>query len=74
MGNILSSASKVVLLYVVGILGAVAAFAAVWGVVYSTLDPKELVNQFGTAVTFVLGFYFGRKEDSATTANTDKMI
>ena len=66
MGDILSSASKLVLLFVVFILGITAAFAAVWGIVHSTLDPKELVTQFGTAVTFVLGFYFGSKGEPSS--------
>ncbi len=61
--EILKSASKIVLLFVVLILGLMAAFAGVWGLVKGTLDPKEIISLFGTALTFVLGYYFSNKGD-----------
>lgn len=67
MNNIISSASKLVLLYVVGILGLIGAFAAIWGITQGTLDPKEITSLFGTALTFVLGFYFGSKGEPSVT-------
>ena len=63
MSELLKSASKLVLLYVVLILGILSAFAGVWGIIKGTLEPKEIIGLFGTALTFVLGYYFGSKGD-----------
>jgi ABC-type glucose/galactose transport system permease subunit len=65
MSNILGSASKLVLLMIVIVLCLIAMFASVWGIIHATLEPKEIVALFGTALTFVLGFYFGSKGDPA---------
>ncbi len=75
MKNITSSASKLVLLYIVMILGLLALFAGCWAVVTGTFGDaaKAIVGLFSTAVTFVLGFYFGYKGDTpvVTGAETD---
>jgi hypothetical protein len=42
-----ASASKLVLLYAVAILGVAALFAIIWGIVHGTLDPKEIVASLG---------------------------
>ena len=62
--EILKSASKIVLLLIVVALVLLALFAGVMGILRGTLDPKELIALFGTALTFVLGFYFGNKGDN----------
>lgn len=62
--EILKSASKIVLLLVVVALVILALFAGVAGILKGTLEPKEIIALFGTALTFVLGFYFGNKGDS----------
>lgn len=66
MKNITSSASKLVLLYIVGILGLLALFAGCFAVATNTFGDatKTIVALFGNAVTFVLGFYFGYKGDT----------
>lgn len=63
--KIMGSASKLVLLFIVGILGTLALFAGVWSVKTGQFSEaaKELLSLFGTAVTFVMGFYFGSKGD-----------
>jgi len=62
--EILKSASKLVLLFVVFILGILSMFAGIYGIVKGTLEPKEIIGLFGTAMTFVLGFYFGSKGET----------
>lgn len=63
--KIMSSASKLVLLFIVAILGLLALFAGLWSVRMSEFNEaaKEILSLFGTAVTFVMGFYFGSKGD-----------
>lgn len=63
MNKITSSASKLVLLYIVAVLGLLALFAGVWSVAMGTFGEaaKIILALFGSAITFVLGFYFGSK-------------
>ena len=63
MSEIFKSASKLVLLYIVLILGILTLTAGVLGIVKGTLEPKEIIVLFSTALNFVLGFYFGSKGD-----------
>lgn len=60
MGNITNSATKLVLLYIMFVLGVLALFAGGWGIVQGTLDPKEITSLFGTSVTFLMGYYFSK--------------
>ena len=62
--EILKSASKIVLLLVVIALVLLAIFAGVVGILKNTLEPKEIIALFGTALTFVLGYYFGNKKEN----------
>lgn len=59
--TIIQSATKISLLVLVFSLTALSIFAGVWGVIHGTLDPKEIITLFGTALTLVLGAYFGSK-------------
>jgi len=79
MKNITKSASKLVLLYVVFILGLLTMFAVCWDVTHGTFNEitKIIVGIFGSSVTFLFGFYFGYKGDTpgntiqTTTATTE---
>lgn len=66
MNNITSSASKLVLLYIIAILGILSLFAGVWSIATGTFGEaaKIILALFGTANSFVLGFYFGSKGES----------
>lgn len=65
MKNIIQSASKLVLLYVVGILGLLTLFAGAWSVVTGDFGKAAelILGAFASTLTFVLGFYFGSKGD-----------
>jgi hypothetical protein len=65
MNDIIKSATKLVLLYLMFILGALSVFAGVWGIIKGTLEPKEIITYFGSAVTFLLGYYFNSKGDTS---------
>lgn len=62
MKNLLSSATKLVLLYVTMILGILTTFAGIVGIWRGTLEPKEVLALFGTIITFVIGYYFSKRE------------
>lgn len=66
MNEITKSASKLVLLYIVAILGFLALFAGLWDVVHGQFSEvsKIILALFGGAVNFLFGFYFGSKGDS----------
>lgn len=63
MQNILKSASKLVLLYIIGLLGLLTLFVGVWSVINGTYGEAEklVLGGFNSTLTFVLGFYFGSK-------------
>jgi uncharacterized membrane protein HdeD (DUF308 family) len=65
MSKIMSSASKLVLLYLVAILGVLALIAGVHAVITGTFNDAEkaILVAFTGAVTFVFGFYFNSKGD-----------
>lgn len=65
MNQIFNSASKLVLLYIVGILGILTLLAGGWSVITGTFGEaaKIILAAFGTSLTFVMGFYFGSKGD-----------
>lgn len=65
MNKIFSSASKIVLLYIVLILGILALFSGVWSVIHNDLNEttKLIFGLFASCVTFVMGFYFNSKGD-----------
>jgi hypothetical protein len=62
---IITSATKITLLVIVAILCLMALFACAVGVLRGTLDPKEIIGIFSSAVLLVLGFYFGKRESTA---------
>ena len=76
MKNITSSASKLVLLYIVMILGILGLVAGIYSVVTQSFGEasKIILSAFGVALNFVLGFYFGYKGDNqpVVTPTTDK--
>lgn len=61
MNNISSSALKIVLLFLIGLLGLVTAFSIVWDVTHSAFSDitQILLGSFTAAITLVLGYYFG---------------
>ena len=61
----MSSASKIVLLYLVAILGILALVAGTYSVVTGDFNDasKAVMASFGAAITFVFGFYFNSKGD-----------
>lgn len=65
MNDITKSASKLVLLYIVAILGVLALFAGIWDVVHGQFGEvtKIILAVFGSAVNFLFGFYFASKGD-----------
>lgn len=64
MSEITKSASKVVLLAIIAVLCIITLVAAIVGVVRGSLEPvKDIISLFGSALSFVLGFYFGSKGD-----------
>ena len=74
MSNITKSASKLVLLYIVAILGVLSLVAGIFSVITGTFGEasKIILSAFGVALNFVLGFYFGYKGDTTTTT-TEKV-
>lgn len=66
MSNIFSSATKLVLLYVVLILGVLTLVAGIHSVLSGeyTEIAKAIFTLFGAVVTYVMGYYFGRKEEA----------
>lgn len=76
MNTITKSASKLVLLYIVMILGILALFAGIWAVIHGSYGEAEklILSMFGSAITFLFGFYFGYKGDTqkpATPSETE---
>lgn len=71
MKNITSSASKLVLLYIVAILGLLALFAGCYSIATNSFGEasKIVLGAFTSALTFVLGFYFGYKGESQPVIN-----
>lgn len=67
MQNITSSASKIVLLWIMGILGIMALFAGIYSVATNTFGDasKVILASFAAANTFLLGFYFNSKGDTS---------
>lgn len=65
MQSITSSASKIVLLVLVGILSILALVAGIHAVLAGTFSDAEkaILTAFTGAVTFVFGFYFSSKGD-----------
>lgn len=63
MNKISTSASKIVLLYIVGILGVLTLIAGGYSVVTETYGDaaQVIITAFSGAVTFLFGFYFGSK-------------
>ena len=65
MKNITSSATKLVLLYIVFILGMLATFAVVWGIIHDSVNELTIaiVTSFTGIVGVVIGHYFNKPGD-----------
>lgn len=63
--KITSSATKLVLLSVMGVLDILALFAGLWGVVTGNMSEtiKVILALFVSVVSFLMGYYFGSKGD-----------
>lgn len=72
MNKIFSSASKLVLLYIILILGLLALVAGIFSVITGSFTEasKVILGAFGVALNFVLGFYFGYKGDTPVGTGT----
>ena len=70
MTDLLSSATRLVLPWVTFILGALTSFAVVVGIYRGTLDPKDVLGIFSSVVTFIIGFYFSKRESPVTPEGT----
>jgi len=66
MKEIISSASKMVLLFLVVILGILALVAGIHSVLSGEFNDasKAILTAFTGAITFVFGFYFNSKGDT----------
>jgi steroid 5-alpha reductase family enzyme len=66
MTNITSSASKLVLLFLVLVLGILALIAGYHSVMTGDYNDasKAILASFGGAIIYVFGFYFNSKGDS----------
>lgn len=78
MKNITHSASKLVLLYIVAIIGILALIAGAYSILTNTFGEasKIILASFGTVLTLVLGYYFGYKGDNSPVVSpeTEKPI
>lgn len=65
MNDISSSASKIVLLFLVFVLGVLALIAGYQSVMTGEFNDasKAILTAFTGALTFVFGFYFNSKGD-----------
>ena len=70
MPDVLSSATKIVLLWVMLILGGITTFAVVMGIWRGSLDSKDVLAIFSSVVTFIIGYYFSKRELPATPDGT----
>lgn len=60
---------------VVSTLSTVSAYAIIVGINRGTLDPKEVLALFGSVVTGVIFFYFGKgMTDKATTGTNTPTV
>jgi len=66
MTELFKSATKVVLLLLMVALVLTAMFATIYSVVTNNFSEpaKIILTLFGSAVTFVMGFFFGYKGDT----------
>lgn len=74
MDNIIKSASKLVLLTLVAVLAVLALVAGIHGVLAGTFNETEktILAAFGSAITFVFGFYFSYKGEEKKTGQEDQ--
>ena len=70
--EILNSATKLVLLYLIFILGTISLFAGIWDIVHAQFSEvtKIILALFGSVVNFVAGYYFSEREKSPVPIGT----
>ena len=61
--EILNSATRLTLLWVMFILGLLMGYTGVIGIWRGTLDPKDILAIFSSVVSFIVGFYFSKRDD-----------
>ncbi len=73
MSRITSSASKLVLLYIVAIAGLLALVAGVWSIITGTFGEasKVILAAFSVVLNLVLGYYFAYKGDPIPPVNNN---
>ena len=66
--NILSSATKIVLLYIIFILGILALAAGMVSIITGeyTEIAKAVLSLFGGVISYVMGYYFGSKGETGS--------
>lgn len=60
--KILNSATKSVLMALTVVLAVITLYSVILGVWRGVLDPKDILALFGSAISFVFGFYFGKRD------------
>lgn len=68
--EIFASATKIVLLWVMLILGVITLFAVSLGIWRASLDSKDVLAIFSSVVTFIIGYYFSKRENPPTPEGT----
>lgn len=70
--KILNSATKSVLMALTVVLAVITLYSVILGVWRGVLDPKDILALFGSAISFVFGFYFGKRDvDNSPTQKED---
>lgn len=67
MSNITKSATKLVLLFLVGVLGLLTVFVVVWSVIHDNISDltTAIFAAFSGIVGVVVGYYFNNKGDQS---------
>ena len=70
--EVLSSATKIVLLWIMFVLGFSTLLAVIFGLWRGTVDPVDLIQilGFNSVIGFVTGFYFSKRSDTPTPEGT----
>lgn len=71
--KILNSATKSVLMALTVVLAVITLYSVILGVWRGTLDPKDILSLFGSALSFVFGFYFGKRDVDNSPTQTNEI-
>lgn len=71
--KILNSATKSVLMALTVVLAVITLYSVILGVWRGVLDPKDILALFGSALSFVFGFYFGKRDVDNSPRHRDEI-